>query len=87
MQTTPVGEDELARAKAILIRQMPLSESSVNEIARGLAQRRELGLALDEPTLAARQYIALTPQGVQAAFKKWMRPNNLVRASQGPAPQ
>jgi zinc protease len=87
MQSTPVGQEELARAKAVLIRQMPLSESSVNEIARGLAQRRELGLPLDEPTLAARRYIDLTPQDVQSAFKKWMRPNDLVRASQGPAPQ
>lgn len=87
MQAAPVSEDELARAKAILIRQMPLRESSIDEIARALAQRRDLGLPLDEPTLAARRYIALTPADVQAAFKKWMRPNDLVRASRGPAPQ
>ena len=87
MQTEPVGADELARAKAILIRQMPLNESSVNEIARALAERRDLNLPLDEPMLAAHRYIALGAADVQAAFRKWMRPDDLVRATQGPAPQ
>jgi zinc protease len=87
MQDTAVGADELARAKAILIRQLPLSESSINAIARGFANRRDLNLPLDEPTRAAQRFIALTPDDVQAAFKKWLRPNDLVRASQGPTPQ
>ena len=87
MQTTPVGDAELNRAKAILLRAMPLEEASINDIARGFAGRRELNLPLDEPTIAARHYIALTPTDVQAAFKKWIRPDDLVRASQGPAPQ
>jgi zinc protease len=87
MQTAPVSEEELARAKAILIRQMPLKESSIDEIARALARRRDLGLPLDEPTRAAQRYIALSAADVQAAFKKWIRPDDLVRASQGPAPQ
>lgn len=87
MQTTPVGNGELARAKAILLREMPLAESSVNEIARAFAERRDLNLPLDEPAVAAHRYIALTPVEVQAAFRKWMRPADLVRASQGPVPQ
>jgi zinc protease len=87
MQTTLVGEAELNRAKAILLRAMPLEESSVNDIARGFAGRRELNLPLDEPTIAAQHYIALTPEQVQAAFRKWIRPDDLIRASEGPAPQ
>ncbi|HEY6578127.1 MAG TPA: pitrilysin family protein, partial [Rhizomicrobium sp.] len=87
MQTTPVGDAELQRAKAILLRQMPLEESSVNDIARNFAARRDLNLPLDEPTIAAQHYIALTPAEVQAAFKKWIRPEDLVRASEGPPPQ
>jgi zinc protease len=87
MQTVPVGDAELDRAKAILLRQMPLEESSVNDIARAFAARRELNLPLNEPTIAARHYIALTPQQVQAAFQKWIRPQDLVRASEGPPPQ
>jgi zinc protease len=87
MQDTPVPESELARAKAILIREMPLEEASVNEIARAFALRRDLNLPLNEPTLAAQRYITLTSADVQAAFRKWMRPADFVRASQGPEPK
>ncbi|HLY05697.1 MAG TPA: pitrilysin family protein, partial [Rhizomicrobium sp.] len=87
MQDAPVPQAELDRAKAILIREMPLEEASVNEIARAFALRRQLNLPLNEPTLAAERYIALTPADVQAAFKKWMRPGDFVRASEGPPPQ
>ncbi len=87
MQTAPAGMDELARVKALLLRQIPLEESSIARIARGLTQRWDLELPLDEPTLAAQRYVALGPADVQAAFKKWIRPDDLVRVSQGPTPQ
>ena len=87
MQTTPVGADELTRVKAYLVRQIPLSESGLSDIARGLLGRTELGLPLDEPTLAARRYIALDAPAVQEAFRKWLRPRDLVRVSEGPPPQ
>lgn len=86
MQTSPVSEDELVRIKAMLIRQIPLGESSVDEIAHGFLGRADLGLPLDEPTLAARRYIALGAGEIQAAFAKWLRPDDLVRITQGPAP-
>jgi len=87
MQTTPVGTDELTRIKAYLLRQLPLSESGVAAIARGMLGRRDLGLPLDEPSNAARHYVELDAAAVQAAFRKWMRPADLVRVSEGPAPQ
>src|SRR6266567_4265463 len=87
MQDTPVGADELQRTKALMLRQIPLGEASIARIARALAGRWELDLPLDEPTNAARRYIALGPAEVQAAFKKWVRPGDLVRVSQGPSPQ
>jgi zinc protease len=86
MQDTPVGPDELERAKALLLREIPLSESSIDTIARGFIARDELDLPLDEPINAARRYIALTPPQVQAAFRKWIRPADVVRVSQGPQP-
>ncbi|MGB6604847.1 MAG: hypothetical protein WBE65_11215, partial [Steroidobacteraceae bacterium] len=86
-QTTAVGADELTRVKACLLRQLPLAEAGVTEIARGMLARSDLGLPLDEPTLAARRYIALDAAAVQAAFRKWMRPQDLVRVSEGPPPQ
>lgn len=87
MQSAAVGADELLRVKALLLRQIPLAEASVDGIAHGLIERRELNLPLDEPAIAARRYIELTPEQVQAAFQKWMRPDDLVRVTQGPAPQ
>jgi zinc protease len=86
MQDRPVDIEELDRAKALLLRNIPLRESSIDEIARGLADRADLNLALEEPRIAARRYIALTPAEVQSAFKRWMRPDELVRTSQGPVP-
>ncbi|HVW68185.1 MAG TPA: pitrilysin family protein, partial [Steroidobacteraceae bacterium] len=86
MQTAPPTADELVRVKALLLRQIPLSESSVDDIAHGLLGRVDLGLPLDEPTDAARRYIGLGPADVQAAFRKWLRPDDLVRVSEGPAP-
>jgi zinc protease len=86
MQDTPVGSDELERAKALLLREIPLSESSIDTIARGFIARDELDLPLDDPVNAARRYIALTPAEVQAAFRKWVRPADVVRVSQGPQP-
>jgi zinc protease len=86
MQDEPVTADELQRVKALMLRQIPLGESSVGGIARGLAGRWDLNLPLDEPTLAAQRYIALGPSEIQAAFKKWLRPDDLVRISQGPDP-
>jgi zinc protease len=87
MQDTQVGAEELNRVKALMLRQIPLGESSIVGIARGLAGRWALDLPLDEPTHAAERYIALGPADIQAAFKKWIRPDDLVRISQGPAPQ
>jgi zinc protease len=87
MQKAPATADELLRIKAMLIRQIPLGESSVDDIAHGLVGRADLGLPLDEPTLAARRYVELGGNDVQAAFAKWMRPDDMVRVTQGPTPQ
>jgi len=86
LQNAPPGAEELLRSKALMLRQIPLSEASVDEIARGIISRDDLGLPLDEPTIAAQRYIALTPQDVQNVFKKWLRPADFVRVSQGPTP-
>ena len=86
MQSTPVGLGELIRAKALLLRQIPLAESSVDDIARGFLDRADLGLPMDEPTIAGRKYVELDAAAVQMAFQKWMRPKDLVRVSQGPPP-
>src|SRR4029077_19235367 len=66
MQTAPVRDDELARSKMMLLRQIPLGEDNIAARARGLPGRRELHLPLDEPWRAAQRYIDLPPADVQA---------------------
>ncbi len=87
MQEKPVGQEELTRVKAMVLRQLPLGEDSTEEIARGFLDRSDLDLPLDEPTIAAKRYIALTPDEVKAAFVNWIRPGDLVRITQGPEPK
>jgi len=82
-----VTPEELQQAKALLLREMPLSESSVDSIAEGLIYRAAHELPLDEPTRAAHRYLELTAKQVQAAFAKWVRPNDLVQVTEGPSPK
>ena len=84
MQDSVVTPAELRLAKTLLLRSIPLSESSISSIASGLIARTELDLPLDEPVRAARQYMKLDAQQVQAAFARWLRPADLVLVSEGP---
>ena len=87
MQTAPVTADELQRAKATLLRNIPLREASTSGIARGFLDRSQLELPLDEPTLAARHYLDSSAADIEAAFAKLVRPEALARVTQGPSPQ
>jgi len=87
MQEKPVPQEELDRVKAMVLRQLPLGEDSVEQIARGYLDRADLDLPLDEPSIAAKHYVELKSGEIQAAFAKWIRPDDLVRVTQGPAPQ
>ncbi len=87
MIKTPVGESELKQAKGILLRDIPLRESSMTSIAYGLIRRSLEGLPLDEPTVAAKHYMSLDAKAVQQAFAKWLDPGRLVQVVQGPAPK
>lgn len=85
MQQTPVPADTLRMAKAYMLRQLPLNQASLDDIAGGYLHRFDLGLPYDEGERAASRIATLTPQEVQAAFRKWLRPDDLVRAAEGPA--
>ena len=87
MQKAPVSAEELRRAKALLLRRIALGEADVDNIAAGILRHAELGLPLDEPTIAARRFLALGAAEVQAAFSKWLRADAMVRVSEGPAPR
>lgn len=87
MQKAPVTTAELKRAQGILLRQIPLSEASFGGIGSQLLDYAEDGKPLNESHIAAEHYMKLTPADVQAAFKKYIRPNGFVQVSTGPTPK
>ncbi|MGH8396688.1 MAG: M16 family metallopeptidase [Gammaproteobacteria bacterium] len=87
MQRTPVTPVELQRAKALALRGIPLQQSSVDSIADNWLTFATDGLPLDEPMVAAHHYILLTAPEIQAAYKQWLRPADLVEIVKGPNPQ
>ena len=87
MAASHVTPEELHNAKAMILRQIPLRESSVGSIAWGLISRSQKDLPLNEPHLAAKMYMNMTAEQIQKAFKKWIRPDALVLITRGPAPK
>jgi zinc protease len=84
MQTENVTPGELHQAKALLLRQMPLQQSSEDAIAGVLLARAQIGLPLDESVHMAQRYFDLTADQVRAAFAKWIRPDGFVEVVRGP---
>ena len=87
MQTSNVTPAELQQAKALLLRQIPLAEASEGRVAGGLLARAVIGLPLDEPVIAGRNYFTMTAEQVRAAFAKRVRPNDFVQVVLGPPPK
>ncbi len=87
MRTQNVSPAELHQAKAILLRQIPLSESSEEAVAKGILGRAGLGLPLNEPIVAAKKYYALDAEQVRETFFKLVHPEDLVQVVRGPAPK
>jgi len=87
MRAKKVTAQELHQAKLMLLRDIPLAESSVDYIAQGWLAYSALGLPLDERVHAGRIYVKLDAKDVQNAFTKWLRSDGLVQITQGPAPQ
>jgi zinc protease len=86
MRTQEVSEDELHQAKALLLREIVLNESSEEAVAHGYLARAELDLPLDEPVIASKKFYALTAAEIKAAFAKAIRTGDLVQVVRGPAP-
>ena len=87
LQTKKVPAPELHQTQMLLLRDIPLAESSVDYIASGWLSRSMLELPLDEPVRAGRIYMKLQANDVRAAFAKWLRAEDLVQVTQGPAPR
>jgi zinc protease len=87
MQQQPVTATELKQAKGILLRRIPLGESSFDAIGGQLLTLSLQGKPLDAMTIAGRHYLELTAPQVQQAFAKHVRPDGFVTAVKGPAPK
>jgi len=87
MQTSDPSAREMQLARALLIRAIPLDESSEDAIAAGLLRRSLQALPLDEPIRAANRYMAITPSEVRAAFAKYLRVEDFAQIVQGPTPR
>jgi zinc protease len=87
MRTQDVTPAELQQAKALLLRQIPLSESSEEAVAGGILGRAVIGLPLNEPIQAAKRYAEMNADQVKVAFQKYVRPDDFVQVVRGPAPQ
>ena len=87
MQKENVTPAELQQAKALVLRQLPLGESSEDAVAGGLLARAQLNLPLDEAARAAKRYISMSADDIRLAFVKWIRPDGFVQVVHGPAAQ
>jgi zinc protease len=86
MRTDDVSEEELHQAKALILRQIVLNESSEEAVAQGLLKRAETDLPLDEPIIASRKYYAITAAEIREAFARHVHTGNLVQVVRGPVP-
>ena len=86
MQSGVLSTADLDRAKGILLRSIPLSESSFSGIGGQLLSYASRGEPLDENVIAGRRYLSLTAPQVQQAYRKYIRLNGFVMAVRGPKP-
>ncbi len=84
MQTTPVSDSELSRAKAQLLISLMMRRSSVEAMAASYLRLVDLGLPLDSPRTAAERYLATTADQIQQAFNTPLRLDDLVEVVKGP---
>lgn len=87
IQDKPVSAEDLQRAKGLLLRKIPLTESSFGAIGGQLLVLSQEGRPLDAVHIAGEHYFKLTAKQIQEAFKKHVRPDDFVTAVKGPKPQ
>ena len=84
MQANPVTEAELTRAKAQMLRRLPMQRASIGSIAALYLRLVDLGLPLDSEAIAARHYRDITAAQIQQAYAAWVRPGDLTEVIEGP---
>jgi zinc protease len=87
VQTTPLSQNDLLRAKALLLGDVPIQQSSYSGVTTMFLRFSSQGLPLDEYQIDAQHYLGASAAQVQAAFAKWIRPTGFVRIVTGPGPK
>jgi zinc protease len=84
MQTTPVSDAELNRAKAEQLRRIPMRRDSIGGLAGQYLRLSDLGLPFDDEQTLAAHYLNITAADIQHAFATWLRPGDLAQVVRGP---
>lgn len=87
VQSTPLSQDALLRAKALLLGEVPIRQASYDGVAQLFLTYADERLPLDQYARDAQAYLDTNAAQVQAAFAKWVRPNDFVRVVTGPGPR
>jgi len=75
---------ELTRAKALLLRRLPMQRASVETIASLYLRQADLGLPLESERTVAARYLGITAPQIQQAFATWLRPDDFAQIVEGP---
>lgn len=86
MQTSPVSDIELMRAKAQMLRRLPMQRASVDAIAALYLRQADLGLPIDSQQIEASRYLEVTAPQIRQAFAAWLRPDDFAQVVEGPLP-
>ena len=86
LQKNGLEPDRLLRAKALLMGEIPIRESSFNGVGGLLIDYSLRGLPLDQNLIDSKNELDVTQDTLKAAIAKFLRPNAFVRVVTGPAP-
>ena len=77
LRSEPVGDNELAEAKANLIRQLPARFETASETAASVSYLAIHGLPLDEYATRPKRFARVTREQVQAAARRYLVPERM----------
>jgi zinc protease len=75
---------ELVRAKAQVLRRLPMQRASVDGLAALYLRQNDLGLPIDSQQTEASRYLEVTAAQIPQAFAAWLRPDDFAQVVEGP---